>query len=127
MSPSNPHGVLIAEDQAEIRELLAIIFEMEGFTVIQGEDGQAALDLFEQNKDDIILLVTDLGLPRLGGVELIQKVKKLKPSLRVIGTSGFGRVNVREEVLAAGGDEFFPKPFVATELVQKAKGLLGLT
>ena len=127
MDSSTPRGVLLAEDQTEIRELLSIIFEMEGFRVFQGVDGQAALEILQQNKEDIILLVTDLGLPRLGGVELIQKARALKPSLRIMGTSGYGRVNVREEVLAAGGDDFFAKPFVAIELVQKAKSLLGLT
>lgn len=126
MSASETKGVLIAEDQTEIRELLTIIFQMEGFTVFQGEDGQAALELLEQHQEEILLLVTDLGLPRLGGVELIERAKQLKPSLKIVGTSGYGRVNVREEVLAAGGDEFFPKPFVATELVQKAKSMLGM-
>ncbi len=126
MDEKQKPGVLLAEDQNEIRQLLTILFQMEGFRVFEGEDGQAALDLMTAHKDEIVLLVTDLGLPKLEGVKLIEKVKEIKPSMKVMGTSGYGRANIREEVLAAGGDDFFPKPFVASELVQKAKALLGI-
>ncbi len=124
---SNSTGVLIAEDEEEIRGLLAMIFEMEQFTVFQAVDGQHALEIFIEHKGEIGLLITDLGLPRLGGVELIEKVRALKPTIRIIGSSGYGRANVREEVLAAGGDIFLPKPFVAAELVQQAKQLLAIS
>ncbi|MFN0157934.1 MAG: response regulator [Bacteroidota bacterium] len=119
-------GVLIAEDEEEIRELLAMIFEMEQFTVFRAVDGQHALEIFSEHLDEIALLITDLGLPRLGGVDLIEKVRALKPTVRIIGSSGYGRANVRKEVLAAGADDFMPKPFVAAELVLKAKKMLGI-
>lgn len=117
--------ILISEDEADINNLLAIILQSEGFNTLQAFDGEAALETFAAHKDEIDLLVTDLGLPKLGGVELIEKVRKLKPSVKIIGASGFGRNNVREEVMSAGGDEFMPKPYVTAELVELAKRLLS--
>ncbi len=117
--------ILISEDEADINGLLALILQAENFNVYQAFDGMAALETFIAHQDEIDLLVTDLGLPKLGGVELIAKIRKMKPSVKIIGASGFGRNNVREEVMQAGGDEFLPKPYVTSELVALAKKLLN--
>lgn len=122
---NNRLTVLISEDEADINNLLTLILESEDFHVFQAFDGQAALDMFTAHQDEIDLLVTDLGLPKMGGVDLIAAVRKLKPSIKIIGASGFGRTNVREEVMQAGGDEFVPKPYVTSDLVDLAKKLLG--
>jgi two-component system cell cycle sensor histidine kinase/response regulator CckA len=119
--------VLISEDEIDINNLLTVILQAENFTVLQAFDGQAALDTFTTHADEIDLLVTDLGLPKMGGVELIERVRKMKPSVKIIGASGFGRNNVREEVMRAGADEFLPKPYVTAELVSTARRLLGTT
>lgn len=118
-------AVLIVEDEPEIRFLLGMVFETENFRVYQANDGEEALRMLTNHLDQIVLMITDLGLPKVEGVELIQKARALKPSLKIIGASGFGRKNVHEEVLKAGGDEFVPKPFVTGELVQTARNLLG--
>ncbi len=83
-------AILIAEDESEIRELLAMLLEGDGFRVFTAEDGRAALALLEDRSDDIGLLITDLGLPKLGGMELVQHARKLIPSLAVIAASGYG-------------------------------------
>lgn len=119
--------VLISEDEVDINNLLSLILEGEHFNVFQAFDGVAALEMFSAHRDEIDLVVTDLGLPKMGGVELIEQIRKLKPSVKIIGASGFGRNNVREEVMQAGGDEFMPKPYVTSDLVSTAKRLLGLS
>lgn len=119
--------VLISEDEVDINNLLTLILQAEGFSVLQAFDGEAAWEMFEANADAIDLLVTDLGLPKLGGVELIERARKARPHVKIIGASGFGRNNVREEVMRAGANEFLPKPYVTAELVAVAKRLLGRT
>jgi len=114
-------GLLLVEDEHEIRTLLAEVFRMEHYEVFQAADGVEALRLFEIDMDRIDLMLTDLGLPLLGGIELIERVKSMKPSLKNIGSSGYGRQNIREEVLMAGGDEFVPKPYVTSELIRAVK------
>ena len=70
---TNKQGsILISEDEVDINNLLSLILQTEDFTVFQAFDGQAALDLFTAHQDEIELIVTDLGLPKLGGVELIE-------------------------------------------------------
>ncbi len=117
--------VLISEDEVDINNLLSLILESEQFKIFQAFDGLAALEMFKEHSDEIDLVVTDLGLPKLGGVELIEQIRKLKPSVKIIGASGFGRNNVRDEVMQAGGDEFMPKPYITSDLVSTARRLLG--
>ncbi|MDL1892302.1 response regulator [Sphingobacteriales bacterium CHB3] len=117
--------ILISEDEVDINNLLTLVLQLENFTVLQAFDGLTAYETFLAHKDEVDLMVTDLGLPKMGGVELIEKVRGLKPSVKIIGASGFGRVNVREEVMNAGADEFMPKPYITADLVLLAKKLLG--
>jgi DNA-binding response OmpR family regulator len=125
MAETQGNGVLIVEDEDQIRVLVALLFELEQFTVYQAINGREALETFLHHRDQIALLITDLGLPEMGGLELVQRVREAKPTVRIIGTSGFGRQNVREELLKAGGDEFVPKPFAADDLIKMSKQLLG--
>ncbi len=123
--PADRPCILIVEDEQELRELLAMMFEGEGFTVLQAEDGQDALDLFSARPGRVDVIITDLGLPRLGGVEMIGMVRLLSPDVCIIAASGFGRENVRTKVIEAGADEFVPKPFRAGDLVARAKALVA--
>ncbi len=124
--PEQPErGILIVEDDAEIRILLSEVFRMEKFDVYQASDGEEAFQIFAAHEDKIALMITDLGLPKLGGVELIAKVRAVNPWIKIIGSSGYGRANIRGEVLQAGGDEFFPKPYVTVELIKTVKRLLS--
>jgi two-component system, cell cycle sensor histidine kinase and response regulator CckA len=121
----NRQTVLVSEDENEIRELISMLFNVEGYTVLQASDGQTALDLVREHKDSILLLVTDLGLPKLGGLELIKEARRIIPSLKVIAASGFGHANVRAELRNVGVEEFFPKPFLPLDLLETAKRLLA--
>ena len=124
VAEDKPKGLLIVEDEKEIRILLAEVFRIEGYGVFQAADGREGLSVFEANRDAIDLMITDLGLPELGGIELIREVRQIKPSVVIIGSSGYGRANIREEVLGAGGDEFVPKPYVTLQLIQTVRSLL---
>lgn len=124
VSQDRKPGLLIVEDENEIRLLLAEVFRLENYEVYQAADGLKALDVFEENKDRIDLLITDLGLPHLGGIDVIRHLREAKPSLIIIGSSGYGRANIREEVLEAGGDDFMPKPYVTKMLIEQVRVML---
>ena len=114
-------GVLVVEDDSSLRTLFGVLLEAEGFRVFEAVDGQAGLDTLTAHAGDIGVVITDLGLPRVGGVELIARVRAGHPEVRIIGTSGFGANNVRAMVIAAGADEFYPKPFSLPEVIAKVK------
>lgn len=117
--------VLIAEDEKEIRDLLTLLFQTEGFSVLSASDGKEALDLVHEHQDEIVLLVTDLGLPKLEGIDLIRATKSVIPSLKIIAATGFGHHDVRVRLREAGVQSFFPKPFSPLELLAAAKDLLS--
>jgi DNA-binding response OmpR family regulator len=117
-------GVLIVEDEPELRSLFALLLEMENLIVFQANDGQSGLEALQRHRDSIDLVITDLGLPQLGGIELISRVRSIKPSLKIIGTSGLSGGDMEEMVRAAGADAFIPKPFTPHEAIKKVKEML---
>jgi len=122
MSGKTGHrGVLVVEDDPEILTLFSSLLEAEGYRVFHADDGQAGLDTLGAHADEIGMVITDLGLPRLGGIELIARVRAARPAVKIIGTSGFGGQSVREKVLAAGADEFIQKPFSFADVIAKVK------
>ena len=125
MSTPKSGSVLIVEDEQELRKLFAMLLEIEGFVVHQADDGRQGLELMKAHAGDIGLLITDLNLPKLAGVDLINQARKLNPSVKIVGTSGMGGNTVREMVIKAGADDFLPKPFQPQEAIRKLKALLG--
>ena len=121
MPEGGKRGVLVVEDDTDLRLLFGLMLKAAHFEVYEAADGIAGLKALEDNPGAIDLVLTDLGLPGLGGVELISRVRAAKPSVKIIGTSGFGSKNVREMVLRAGADEFFSKPFSMGEVIEKVK------
>lgn len=124
MGAGRKPGILLVEDETEIRILLAEVFRMEGYEIFQAADGRQALTVFDENKEKIDLLITDLGLPHLGGIDVIRHLRESKQDLLIIGSSGYGRANIREEVIEAGGDEFMPKPYVTKMLIERVRKML---
>jgi DNA-binding response OmpR family regulator len=114
-------GVLVVEDDHDLRRLFGMLLSAEHFEVFEAADGIAGLKALEDNPGAIDLVLTDLGLPGLGGVELISLVRAARPTVKIIGTSGFGARNVREMVLSAGADAFFSKPFSMGDVIEKVK------
>jgi len=123
----SPGGVLIVEDEEELRSLFAILLEMDGFTVFQAGDGRKGLEMLQEHVREIGLLITDLNLPRIGGVDLISKARSLNPDIKIVGTSGMSGEAVRLMVMKAGADDFLPKPFQPQEAISKLRSILGRT
>jgi len=124
MSDGGQGGVLLIEDEEELRTLFAMILEMEQFTVYQAPDGVRALELLDAHGDMIRLVISDLSLPRMGGTELLSTIRSRRPSVKLIGTSGLGEEDIPERVLAAGADAFLPKPFHPQEAIKKVREVL---
>jgi DNA-binding response OmpR family regulator len=123
----SPGGVLIVEDEEELRSLFALLLEMDGFTVFQANDGSHGLEMLQKHLAEIRLLITDLNLPRVGGVDLISKARALNPDIKIVGTSGMSGESVRLMVMKAGADDFLPKPFQPKEAISKLRAILGRT
>ena len=121
MQEAGKRGVLVVEDDRDLRLLFGLMLTAAHFDVYEAADGLAGLKALEDHPGAIDLVLTDLGLPGLGGVELISRVRAARPTVKIIGTSGLGSRNVREMVLNAGADEFFSKPFSIGDVIEKVK------
>jgi DNA-binding response OmpR family regulator len=125
MPPGTNGSVLIVEDEQELRTLFALLLEMEGFTVYQADDGKQGYEILQKHASEIGLVITDLNLPGITGMDLIAMARKLNPNAKIVGTSGMSGNEVRELVLKAGADDFLPKPFQPQEAIRMLKAIMG--
>lgn len=116
--------ILVAEDEASIREVARIALEGHGYRVLMAADGEEALALLERHGPEIDLVVTDLVMPRLGGVELRREASRLAPHVRFLLTTGYGQ----RDVPAVGGQRAheapLQKPWTIEELRRRVRDLL---
>ena len=102
--------ILVAEDNAVNRELLRELLEARGYTVFEACDGQAALQMIEQTKPELLLL--DIGMPLLDGIGVIRKIRE-NPRLKllpVVAVTAYAMRGDREKILASGFDGYLSKP-----------------
>jgi PAS domain S-box-containing protein len=120
-----PQTILLVEDEEMLRDLGVIILESEGYRVLAAKDGVEAVALFEAYRDDIGLVVCDLGLPRLGGREAFLKMKESRPGVRAIVASGYLEPTIRSEMLKAGVLDTIQKPYDFNDLLAKIRSAIG--
>jgi len=87
----NGELILLVDDEKFLLEVGAELLENLGYKVIKAEDGIEAFDLFYQHGHEIQLIVTDVVMPRLGGVELMKRIQEIKPDMKVIYASGYDK------------------------------------
>ena len=125
MNPRHPTStVLIADDEANLRKVLRALLEREGYRCLVVADGRAALEAVTAGGVDI--LITDLKMPKMGGIELLEAVKGLEPDLPVIVITAHGTVDTAVSALKLGAFDYITKPFDRDELklaVTKARGV----
>jgi PAS domain S-box-containing protein len=123
------HGtetVLVAEDEAAVRESLRRILERAGYTVIEARHGADALLLWRERRDEIALVLTDLVMPEMRGGELAASLRAEAPDTRVIYMSGYASEAVRSTV--SSDDLLLAKPFDADTLLRAVRDALdGVT
>jgi signal transduction histidine kinase/FixJ family two-component response regulator len=115
--------VLLAEDEEAVRELACEFLSASGYEVIAAKDGIEALELAEQRKKTIDVLVTDVVMPRMRGTELAMRLRRAHPDIQVVYMSGYLEHNSDDAFLA--GAELLQKPFSRDSLLQKLYTALG--
>ena len=118
-------GVLIVEDDKELREMLKMSLLRRNFTVLEAENGKAAITHFKPLITDLV--VTDLIMPEEDGLKVVIKLKELKPSIKIIAISGGGKVGPGSYLnlaKALGADAIYSKPFSINDLIAKIEQLL---
>src|SRR3954447_2636720 len=107
--------VLIVDDEKFIRDILADFLGMEGYVVRTAEDGQAALN--ELNLAHYDLVISDLKMPRMGGIELLEQIGTAAPNALTVIMTGFGTVETAIDAMKRGAYDYILKPFKVEEVV----------
>jgi two-component system cell cycle sensor histidine kinase/response regulator CckA len=102
--------VLVVEDEDALREAIADHLRNHGYQVLAASDGIEALDVLERNPD-ISILISDLIMPRMGGLELVQIAAKKVPDLQIIFMSGYADQVSSDEACVGCPTAFLQKPF----------------
>ncbi len=118
--------ILLVEDDDAARELLPEYLESRGYRVLAAATAKEALNLVEQERAPIDLLLTDLGLPDMRGTALADEIRRRRPALRVIFVSGYTEEAVGTPAQPAGSSEFLHKPFALREVAERIRHLLDL-
>jgi PAS domain S-box-containing protein len=124
-SPVAAATILVTENDPDFRELVVDELRSLGHTVLEAPDGEAALSLVKDRADRVDLLLTDVVMPRLNGVELAQRLLEWNPSLRVLYMSGFADRALVERGVDEHGWTYLSKPFKLSVLRQKVCQILG--
>jgi CheY-like chemotaxis protein len=117
--------VLIVEDEEMLLGLLKDLFESKGYRVLTATDGVEAVELFTSRKDEIALVLSDMGLPRMSGLEAFQAMKVQKPNVKMILASGYLEPKLRNQLIAEGAQDFVQKPYEPTEILKKVREILS--
>ena len=116
--------VLVVEDEDVLRDLLKMVLEENEIKVLVAGDGEEAVEIFTAHKDEVGVVLSDLGLPRLGGWEAFLKMRAINPELKGILASGFSSADVRSEIIKSGAMAFIQKPYNSHQIVEIVNSLL---
>lgn len=111
-----PKTILLVDDHKPFRDSLAKILGGEGFRVFPASDGEEALDILR--KEFIHLVLTDLKMPKMDGVELLKVAKTIRPEVEVILITGYGTVDTAVTAMKDGAFDYIQKPFKPREILK---------
>jgi two-component system, cell cycle sensor histidine kinase and response regulator CckA len=121
---SGTETILIAEDDAQVRNLLKEILSKAGYHVNEVSDGSEAVEVFHKKSDDINLLILDVIMPKMNGKETYKKIIKLRPDIKVIFISGYNPDVIHKKGMLEVGLNFISKPVAPGELLTKVREVL---
>ena len=123
--PRGTETLLVVEDEPAVRHLARGVLEAQGYEVLSASNGQEALQVVRQHKGaPILLVVTDVIMPLMGGKVMAEWLKTTDPDLRILFTSGYTGDVLAQQGMQDATVEFLAKPYTPTSLVRKVRELL---
>ena len=116
--------ILVIDDERSVRQTLASILEDESYNVLCAEDAIVGIKLLEEGKADLVFL--DVLLPKLGGLEALDKIRELRPGLEVVMISGHGNIDMAVRAVKSGAFDFLEKPLSLEKILTVCRNALAL-
>lgn len=122
-----PHRILYVEDNFQNKRLVKKILAARGYEVLEADDGLTGVEMAREQRPDLILM--DISLPGIDGVEATQRIKAYPETsqIPVIALTANAMRGDRERFIAAGCDDYLPKPISTTELLEMVQKYLSQT
>jgi two-component system cell cycle sensor histidine kinase/response regulator CckA len=121
---SGSETILIVEDEADVSFFLETMLQSHGYHVLCAANFNQALDLFKKHRGEIQLVFSDIGLPKVDGITLCEKLRALKPGLPLIFASGYPTKEFKERINALGPEAFLSKPYHTQDILQTVRKAL---
>ena len=119
--PGGTETVLIIEDEEMLRSLAKGILVSKGYTVFTAEDGMQGVELYRNHQKEIAVVLSDIGLPILGGHDVFRKILAINPKAKIIFASGYFDPETKSEMFKAGLKNFIQKPYMHDEVLRKIR------
>lgn len=116
--------ILVAEDEAAVRSSLKIILEKFGYRMIEAENGDDAIEVFKEHRDKIDLLLFDVIMPKKNGKEAYEEIRKIRPDIKVIFTSGYSTEIIDRKGIISAGFNHVSKPLSPDMLLKTVKEVI---
>ena len=120
-----PTRVLVVEDDQAARTALLLLLRRAGFDVVGAEDGEAGLRTVEEESESIDVVLSDIIMPGMSGVELGSVLRERYPELPIVFMSGYVDDRLRPQMESSGVTEVMTKPFTSEELVERINAAVG--
>ena len=123
--PPGKETVLLVEDDPLVRSLALRILQGQGYKVLEAANGEEALKVVQEKaRGEIHLLLTDVVMPKMGGKQLVEELKVLRPEIKILFTSGYTNCDIVHRGILESEINFLPKPFSSKTLSQKVREVL---
>ncbi len=129
MNSTQNHGILVVDDYKDISYLVKFLLQKNGFDVYEFNDPTLALDYFKENAKKFGLIITDVMMPGMSGIELLVKIKEISPNIKSFLMTSFELDAIKSEIVknALEISEIIQKPIPLKELVSSVKKHIELS
>ncbi|MBN2399990.1 MAG: PAS domain S-box protein [Candidatus Aminicenantes bacterium] len=118
-------SILIVDDETDIRELARDIFVEHGYRILLAEDGEKACEIYAEKHAEIDLVLLDMVMPNLGGLETFLTLRTINPQVKVILSSGYSENGRAQEIIRYGVSDFIQKPYQVHKLLAMVRQVLA--
>ena len=116
--------ILVAEDEDGVRHIVTQMLREQGYTVLPANGGAEAIRIAQSHSGPLQLLVSDIMMPRMSGPELAERLRTMRPEIRVLFVSGYADSGIVKEGELEPGTDFLQKPFTREQLANKVREVL---
>ena len=117
--------ILVVEDEEALRLAISKALRRRGFSVLEASDGSAAMELFRAHANDLHVVLLDVNLPGMSSREILEEARRIRPELKVILTSAYGKETVSASFGGLRVEHFIRKPFQLAQLVDELQNALS--